>query len=465
MIFCRVAAILCLLALSLICRHAKADPTGETLWVHDPSRALECDGKFYLYTTGDYIPSRVSKDGIHWEKGANVLDKLPDWIKQLVPRADGKVVWAPDVIKNQNEYWLFYSYSTFGSQTSAIGLLSNSTLNPNHPDYKWSDRGLVVATDGKQQANAIDPAPIFDEAGALWMSYGSWNKGGIQLVELDKTSGKPLGEPTSIAGGQATGPEAPYLHFRGGYYYLFENEGLCCQGLNSTYRVMMGRSKNIAGPYLDRAGRELGQGGGTVFLETAGEMIGPGHIGIASREGLEMVTYHYYGGQTNGVPALGARALVWDDAGWPVAAPALSSGRYAILNRASGLALGVRDRSVADGAPLDQFAFNGDAMQSWNVVALGDGFYGIASLGSGQWLDLFECNAANGAAINQQPWLNNDCQRWRIEAIEPGVYRLVSKGGGTALTLPDGAKTPRALMRADVWTSAQGQQWVFRALP
>ena len=267
--------------------------TGDYPWVHDPSTIVFSDGKYHLFATGEFIPTRNSRDLIHWEKGPAILQEVPAWMRQLVPKADGKFVWAPDIIRNKNQWWLFYSYSTFGSQTSAIGLLSNPTLDPRNPAYKWTDRGLVIATDGKQKSNAIDPALIFDGEN-LWMSYGSWDKGGILVVQLDSTTGKPLNAPKTIAAGQATGPEAPYIYFRGGYFYLFENEGFCCKGANSTYRVMMGRAKNIGGPYLDKNGKDLARGGGSVFLDSDGAQIGPGHVGIVSQGGVEKVSFHFY---------------------------------------------------------------------------------------------------------------------------------------------------------------------------
>lgn len=438
--------------------------TGEIARVHDPSRMVECEGKYYIYLTGVGIPSRVSDDGIRWEVGAPVLTEVPDWMKKLVPKADGKFIWAPDVIRVRDEYWLFYSYSTFGSQISAIGLLSNVTLDPKKPDYKWQDRGLVIATNGTQNSNAIDAAPIFDSKGELWLSYGSWNRNGILIVPLDAQTGKPTGAPQSIAAGQATGPEAPYLHFRDGYYYLFENEGHCCRGLNSTYKIMMGRSRDIRGPYLDKTGKRLDENGGSVFLESAGALIGPGHVGIWSDGAVEKVTFHFYDGQKNGVPTLAMRDLVWDANAWPIAAPAVAGGRTAIISRASGLALGVQNRSADDGAPLDQFAFSGDIMQSWNIVPLGDGYYGISSITTGKWMELFECSAQDGTKISQYPWKNNDCQRWRIEAVAPDVYRLISKGGGTALTLPNDAATPRVAMVGEAWKGASGQMWELRPL-
>ena len=457
------ALTLCVLA-PLQPNHApKTLLTGDTAWVHDPSRAIECDGKFYLYTTGDLIPSRVSSDGFHWQKGPPALTSLPSWLQARVPLAKGSHVWAPDVIKVGDEYWLFYSYSTFGSKTSAIGLLTSATLDPQNPNYKWKDKGLVVATDGTQDYNAIDPAPLLTDKGELWLSFGSWWSG-IRVVQLDIKTGQPIGPMSRVAAGQPIGPEAPYLHQRGDYFYLFENEGYCCRGMNSTYRIMVGRSRRPNGPFLDRAGRNLAHGGGSVFMETQGALIGPGHVGIVSRAGRDWVTYHFYDGQSNGVPTLGMRDLAWDAQNWPKAAPPLAGGRYALINAASGLALGVAEQSKKEGARLDQFAWNGDAMQSWNVVDLGDGTYALQSPGSGQYLDLLNCDAADGAPVNQQPWLNNDCQCWRIESTGDGLYRVISKAAQNALSLPDNHKAPLALVESRVWNGNDGQKWKFQAL-
>jgi arabinan endo-1,5-alpha-L-arabinosidase len=115
---------------------------------------------------------------------------------------------------------------------------------------------------------------------------GSWNRGGIKLVKLDKNTGKLISSLTTIGARQRAGPEAPYLHYRDGYYYLFQNEGTCCNGMNVTYHIMMGRSKTITGPYLDKEGRDLARGGGSSFLGTDGAEIGPGHMGIFTEDGI-----------------------------------------------------------------------------------------------------------------------------------------------------------------------------------
>jgi arabinan endo-1,5-alpha-L-arabinosidase len=438
---------------------------GDTVWMHDPSRVVACGGKYFIYYSGDNLPMRYSEDFINWKRGKDVLPKLPSWIREAVPKNTGKFVWAPDVIYLNQRYYLFYSFSTFGSKVSATGLLTSPTLDPESKEYQWTDRGLVLASNDSSDFNAIDPAPILDAGGNLWLAIGSWNSGGIKLVRLDNSTGKPVTEPVTLAAGQATGPEAPYIHYHDGYYYLFENEGNCCQGMNSTYRIMVGRSTNISGPYLDKDGRDLARGGGTLFLGTDGIEIGPGHVGVFQAGGIDRFTFHYYDSRTNGIPTLGMKTLVWGTDGWPMAGSELPAGRYAIESRVSGLALGIYNNNFADGTPIDQFTYLGGPTQHWNVAPVGDGYYSIGSIGTGKYLDLFGCNPKDGTKISQYPWYGNECQKWRIEQTSDGSYRVLSKGGGTVLTLLDGSLKPQAPVQGFAWTGDLSQKWVFRRLP
>lgn len=441
-----------------------AVPGGDAAWVHDPSRVVYCAGKYYVYYTGDNLPMLYSEDFVTWKRGKNVLSEIPAWVREAVPKNTGKFVWAPDVIYLNRRYYLFYSFSTFGSKVSVTGLLTSPTLDPESKEYRWSDQGLVLASTEASDFNAIDPAPILDARGDLWLAIGSWNRGGIQVVRLDNTSGKPIATSVSVAAGQVTGPEAPCIHYRGGYYYLFENEGTCCQGMNSTYRIMMGRSQSITGPYLDKEGRDLAKGGGTLFLGTDGMQIGPGHIGIFQDGGIDRFTFHYYDSKANGVPTLGMQTLVWDQDGWPRAGTELPGGRYAIESAVSGLALGIYNNDFADGTPIDQFTYKGGPTQQWNVSPLGDGYYGISSMGTGKYVDLYECDPKDGTKISQYPWYGNDCQKWRIEQTSDGTYRILSKGGKTALTLPGGSLKSQATVQGFAWTGDASQKWVFRKL-
>lgn len=440
---------------------------GEHLWTHDPSRITKCNGKYFLYLTGDNIPMKYSTDLLTWKKGPAVLDRVPDWARQAVPEAKGDNAWAPDVLLVDGKYLLFWSYSTFGSKVSVIGLLSNSTLDPEAPGYKWTDEGLVLATTRSSDFNAIDPAPILDQQGELWLGLGSWNRGGIKLLRLDRKTFKPAtptAAPATIAAGQGSGPEAAYLHFRGGWYYLFENEGTCCAGMNSTYNIRVGRSKSISGPYLDKEGRDLARGGGTLFMGSQGEFVGPGHVGIFEDDGVERLTFHYYNSRSNGVPTLGLQGLSWDEAGWPRAVFDLPGGRYAIMSAASGLALGIAGNKSDDGNPIDQFEYRGGATQQWNISPMGDGSYGIGSMGTGKYLDVFRCSTKDGTKISQYPWMGNDCQKWRIEPLGDGSYRIAAKSG-LALSLPGGTKEPLAQVQGWAWKGEPGQKWILKPLP
>jgi arabinan endo-1,5-alpha-L-arabinosidase len=439
--------------------------TGEFNWIHDPSRIIKCNGKYYVYYSGNNILVRTSTDLINWKSEKAVLDRVPEWARKAVPAATGNHVWAPDIIFLNNKYYLYYSFSTFGSKISVTGLVTSPTLDPTSPDYKWTDQGVVLASTNASDYNAIDPAPILDTQNELWLSIGSWNRGGIKLVKLDKNTGKPISQPISIGAGQRSGPEAPYLHYRDGYYYLFQNEGTCCNGMNVTYHIMMGRSKTVTGPYLDKEGRDLAKGGGSSFLSTNGVEIGPGHMGIYSEDGIDRFTYHYYDGRSNGVPTMGMQTLVWGVDGWPQPGTDLAAGRYSIISKASGLALGVQNSNFAEGTPIDQAPYLGGTTQQWNLSPTGNGHYSIGSLGTAKYFDLFECKSEDGTKISQYPWMNNDCQKWRIEQTSDGFYRIVSKAGDAVVTLPGGSKNIQAVVQGYAWKGDDSQKWIFNRLP
>ena len=80
----------------------------------------------------------------------------------------------------------------------------------------------------------------------------------------------------------------------------------------------MGRSREITGPYLDRDGKDLAQGGGTLLLGTDGAFIGPGHAGIFEEGGKFWFSCHFYDGTQRGASKLSIRPLSWSEDGWPV---------------------------------------------------------------------------------------------------------------------------------------------------
>jgi arabinan endo-1,5-alpha-L-arabinosidase len=287
----------------------------------DPSSIVKCKEEYWVFYTGRGVPSYHSKDLVNWERGPAVFKTAPEWIAGIVPGNRNMSYWAPDVMKVGDRYLLFYSVSSFGKMTSAIGLATNPTLDPNDPAYQWKDEGIVVRTQDGDNHNAIDPSVFRDSDGSLWLTYGSyWS--GIKLIQLDPQTGKRLAPDSKLfALAYNDSIEASYLCRHADYYYLFVNWGTCCQGPKSTYNIRIGRSKTVTGPYLDKAGVDLMQRGGSVFLTTTnGPLIGPGHSGTLSAEGKNWFTSDFEGDlRMNGRATLAIMPLRWNADGWPEA--------------------------------------------------------------------------------------------------------------------------------------------------
>lgn len=265
----------------------------------DPSSIVKCKDEYWVFHTGRGIPTFHSKDLVKWERGPAVFKTAPEWIAKTVPENRGMSYWAPDITKVGERYMLYYSVSSMGKMTSAIGLATNPTLDPNDPAYKWTDQGIVVQTQERQAGdayNAIDPALFQDRDGSLWMTFGSyWT--GIKLIQLDPQTGKriaPDSKLVSLAYNESI--EAAHISRHDDYYYLFVNWGSCCRGPESTYNIRVGRSKTITGPYVDKAGVDMLKSGGSVFLpNTNGPLIGPGHAGTLNVDGKTWFTSCFEG--------------------------------------------------------------------------------------------------------------------------------------------------------------------------
>ena len=296
-----------------------------TRHVHDP--AIIKQGKdYYLFSTGPGIPIRHSTDLVNWLRLGRVFpNRLPEWAADAIPGASG--LWAPDISFYNGLYHLYYSVSTFGSQRSCIGLAVNKTLDPNSPDYSWKDLGMVVESfPDKNDFNAIDADLALDEAGKPWLAFGSfW--GGIKLIRLDLATGKPTPDDKTIYSIAARpvekAIEGACIMRHGDWYYLFVSFDFCCRGADSDYKIMVGRSHDITGPYLDRSGRDMRAGGGTLILASDDRWKGPGHNEIFSDGTLDYLVHHAYDPLNHGIPTLLIHLLAWDAEGWPLPGPPL----------------------------------------------------------------------------------------------------------------------------------------------
>jgi arabinan endo-1,5-alpha-L-arabinosidase len=287
----------------------------------DPSTIVKCKEEYWVFYTGRGVPSYRSKDLVKWERGPAVFNAAPEWTSKIVPENRNIQYWAPDIMKLGDRYILYYSVSSFGKMTSAIGLATNPTLDPDDPAYHWTDEGYVVRTQDGDGYNAIDPGVFHDGDGSLWLAFGSyWS--GIKLIQLNPQTGKRTAADSNILSlAHNDSIEASYLCKHDKYYYLFVNWGSCCAGPKSTYNIRVGRSEVVTGPYLDKAGTDMMQRGGSVFLATTnGPLIGPGHAGTLNAQGRDWFTSDFEGDlRMNGKATLAIMPLRWNADGWPEA--------------------------------------------------------------------------------------------------------------------------------------------------
>ena len=336
MIYCHNLGMLIRTIALLAITAAAAAPTepevlklsGDVEGVHDPV-IIKQKGTYYVFCTGvghggtgGIIPIRTSKDLIHWTNAGTALPGIPDWGKREIPGA--RDAWAPDISYYKGKYHLYYALSTFGSQNSAIGLATNPTLDAADPKYSWTDEGMVLRSfQDKDDWNAIDPNLVVENADTVWLTWGSfWS--GIKMRRLDPDTGKPSDKYPplySLCSRPRAAPihgsvEAPFIVRHDDWWVLFVSYDFCCRGVKSTYNVVVGRARQITGPYLDQDGKPLAEGAGTlVIAATTPNWRGPGHEAVLQEPGQDYLVFHAYHGVT-GRFFLQISTMLWEN-GWP----------------------------------------------------------------------------------------------------------------------------------------------------
>lgn len=416
-------------------------------FIHDPSTIMECGGKYYTFGTGS--GGLISEDGWTWNSGG--------------VRPGGGA--APDVLKIGDRYLIAYGATgggLGGGHNGRILTMWNKTLDPKSPDFMYSDAVVVASSDGVEDCDAIDPGLLLDPTdGRLWLSYGTYF-GFIRLVELDPKTGKRVegNEAVNIA----IDCEATTLMYRDGWYYLLGTHGTCCDGANSTYNIVVGRSRKVTGPYLDNVGRDMLKGGGKMVVAAGGRVTGPGHFGrIVLGEGIEKMSCHYEADlDRSGRSVLGIRPLLWKN-GWPVAGDNFVEGTYEIESERRGYALelavdfvrmpgGMRGFNHNNDEPVKPVPSQkledviktwptgnidvriGDYMfrphQKWTISAvpeaggyLGGPYYKIVIEGTGRAL----AATADAGLITVPEFTGTAEQLWRIDQLTDGTYRIMPK--------------------------------------
>ena len=453
-------------------------------WIHDPSTIMECDGTYYTFGTGG--GGLISEDGWNWYPGAE--------------RPGGGA--APDAMKIGNRYLVAYSSTgggLGGGHAGRILTMWNRTLDPHSSDFEFTEAIEVASSEVDEDCDAIDAGLFMDPTtGRLWCTYGTYF-GFIRIVELDPLTGARVegNEAVNIA----IDCEATTIIWRNGWYYLLGTHGTCCDGVNSTYNIVVGRSRNVTGPYLDNVGRDMIAGGGKMVIDAADRQFGAGHFGRwIEDDGVEKMSFHWEADlDRGGRSVLAIRPLLWVN-DWPVAGEAFEEGVYEISSVRRGYALELAVDFVRYDIPISRFwmidpnepvvsypnqtleeviatwpegdiqARCGDWVnrphQRWTITAvpeaggyLGGQYYKICVEGTDRALA-----AVEGAEVVTVPEFTGASEQlWRIEQLTDGTYRIMPKevpGTSSEYVLTSVADSTPSL--AEYVSGSDNCKWVFR---
>ena len=405
-------------------------------YIHDPSTITECDGKYYTFGTG--AGGLISEDGWTWNSGA--------------VRPGGGA--APDVIKIGDRYLVGYTTSgggLGGAHDSRVVTMWNKTLDPGSPDFAYTEPVEVARSEADEDCDAIDIGFLMTPEGRLFCTYGTYF-GNIRIVELDPTTGGRL--PGNQAVDIAIDCEATKMLYRDGWYYLLGTHGTCCDGVNSTYNIVVGRSRSVTGPFLDNMGRDMLRGGGKMVIAAEERLFGAGHFGrIIEDEGVEKMSLHFEADlDRSGRSVLAIRPLLWKD-GWPEAGEPFANGNYKILSRRRGYALELTVDFVRSQPGMMPFWIRQDEP----AVSI-----------QGQQLEDVVADWPQGAIpVRLCDYMARPHQKWTIEAV-PGAggylggpyFKIVIEGTNRALAVAEGAK----LETVPEFTGADNELWRIEQL-
>jgi arabinan endo-1,5-alpha-L-arabinosidase len=316
------------LLLAALARAGEPQPrmTGD-IRIHDPS-VIEIDDRFIAVGTGEQGPThgairvKTSPDGVNWTD-AGLIDRGPPAWAQAALGFTPLNVWAPSISRRGSTVFLYYCLSSFGHNTSAIGLMTNSAFDPLKPGEGWRDQGLVLMSRDGDDFNAIDPFRVNSSDGRAYLAFGSyWS--GIKLSELNPETGKLIRADmprVALASRNGGAIEAASILERDGKYYLFVSFDQCCKGVASSYNIRVGRADRTEGPYRDKGGKAMLDGGGSVIMSTTGRFIGPGGQKALRTSKGDMLAYHYYDGEDAGAAKLQVSPIRWSEDGWPGLGP------------------------------------------------------------------------------------------------------------------------------------------------
>ncbi|MFB6308262.1 MAG: RICIN domain-containing protein [Haloarculaceae archaeon] len=455
----------------------------------DPTVIRASDGTYYAYGSNmekdsesqeEMVPIVSSTDLVNWTYEGEAFTSYPDW------RSDDASLWAPDINYYNGQYYLYYSYSVWGSdQNPGIGLATSDT-----PTGPFTDQGPVMRESEIGLTNCIDPEfRVVD--GTPYMIWGSFY--GIHGVELTSDGTDFVSGTTFHLVGDDR--EGAWIYEANGYYYLFYSTGYCCEGYGSSYELEVGRSTNFTGPYYNQNGTDLrdlnSHNSGVAVLTGDSRFPGPGHgEGIVDDAGDLWFLHHaydrrepeYVDGTWNRI--MFTTRVRWDDNDWPVfgcdgvtptaqspmphsgsyscqASGPITEGVYHIRNVNSGKLLEVGSADTSDGANIQQWSDSGCACQDWRVTDWGNGEYALEAMHSGKLAEVADASTSDGANVQQWPSNGHPTQRWFIIENSDGTYRLENVNSGKVMDVEGGSTSDGGDVIQWGWWGGDNQKWTF----
>ena len=447
--------------------------------IRDPSTMVKAGSTYWIYGTANGVYQFSSTDRLNWTYRGSVFANRPGWVAGNTGNTDG-AAWAPDVHYFNGKWYLYYSYSSFGTNNSGIGVATNTNnLDPG----SWVDQGMVIGSRNTNY-NAIDPCIFQDAGGTPWMVFGSYFSG-IKLVKINPANGMRADSNMYTLAqhpqSSSNSVEASAIYYHNGFYYLFVNWDSCCAGNTSGYNIRVGRATSVTGPYLDKDGANLQNGGGSMFLcsvenknngQRFDDEVGPGHVGILSDTDGDWLSCHYeWARDRSGATTVNLLKLSWDADGWP-RVPNYNSGTgalpgltYTLTNQASGLNLDDPNGTNVHGTIVRQWTPNTAPAQQWTLTDKGGGFYVVTNVAANLSLDDTGWSTTPGALMELWDTWGGPPEQWKIDPMGEGYYRLVNQNSNQCLDDPGGSTTNG--QQIGQWTPNKlaPQNWLFTLQP
>jgi len=305
----------------------KTNFSNPVLNMNAPDPTIWKDGANFYQMNSGAKKIRTSTDMVHWTNKTKTIYEVytEEAYAEALKLTPGAEFWAPDVTKIGDKWMLYLTCHVSDIDAKIAAFSSDCPYGPFQFEGKITDGNVTGIKD------TIDPEVVQDPAtGKVWLFFGSIGK--VHRVELNST-GTALANPDKpeyihVAGikveddntGRTKVFEGTYLYYRNGYWYLFASS---CQYWNWTYKMVVGRSKTLEGDFVDKNGKLMKEGNGTVILSSGknDHFYGPGHNGeiFTDKRGNDYIFYHAHNtdieGDQNRTTSL--QRIYWDDEGWP----------------------------------------------------------------------------------------------------------------------------------------------------